>query len=322
MSDLSNSQTDRPKVQIKTITENHHEQRIDNYLLAILKGVPKSRIYNLLRKGEIRVNKKRVKPNTRLYIGDIVRIAPIVVEEKVSATVPTNLIDLIESRIVHEDNNLIIVNKPSGIAVHGGSGLSFGLIEIIRQLKDKEKSLELVHRLDRDTSGLIMIAKKRSVLKQLHAALREKNNVQKTYQALVFGNWPKRKLQVNMPLLKNELKSGERLVKVHPDGKESLTRFKLLRQFDGYSLIECEPVTGRTHQIRVHTQHAGHSIVGDEKYASTEQNKNAKQLGFKRLCLHASRLELVLGEEKLIVEAPIDEEWRYAMNNNLTDIHG
>lgn len=321
MAGLNNDQTNRPKVQIKTITENHHEQRIDNYLLAVLKGVPKSRIYNLLRKGEIRVNKKRVKPNTRVYIGDVVRIAPIVVEEKVSVAVPEHLIKLVESRIVHEDNNLLIINKPSGLAVHGGSGLNFGLIEVVRQLKQKEKSLELVHRLDRDTSGLIMIAKKRSVLKQLHAALREKNNVQKTYQALVFGGWPKRKLQVNAPLLKNELKSGERIVKVHPDGKESLTRFKLIRQFERYSLIECEPVTGRTHQIRVHTLHAGYPIVGDDKYAPSEDNKIAKELGFKRLCLHACRLELTLNEQKLIVEAPIDDEWRKAMMANLTDLH-
>lgn len=322
MSELNSNQNDRPKVKINVIDENNHDQRIDNYLLAVLKGVPKSRIYNLLRKGEIRVNKKRVKPNSRIYSGDIVRIAPIIMDQETSEThVPDQLLKLIESRIVHEDANLIVVNKPSGVAVHGGSGLSFGLIEVMRQLRPNDKNIELVHRLDRDTSGLIMISKKRSVLKQLHEALREKNNIKKTYQALVYGSWPKRKLQVNAPLLKNELKSGERVVKVHTEGKESLTMFKLLRQFESYSLIECEPVTGRTHQIRVHAQHAGYPIVGDDKYAPDELNKLAKTLGFKRLCLHAVKLELTLNEEKLVLEAPIDEEWKSCMNNNLTAIH-
>lgn len=322
MSDFNSNQSNRTKVQLNTIDENNHDQRIDNYLLTLLKGVPKTRIYNLLRKGEIRVNKKRVKPNTRIYSGDVVRIAPIVLDEPTEKkTIPSHLLAQIESRIVHEDANLIVVNKPSGLAVHGGSGLSFGLIEVVRQLREKEKNIELVHRLDRDTSGLIMISKKRSVLKQLHAALREKNNVQKTYQALVFGHWPKRKLQVNAPLLKNELKSGERIVKVHPDGKESLTKFKLIRQFEDYSLIECEPVTGRTHQIRVHTLHAGYPIVGDEKYSPSEDNKNAKALGFKRLCLHATKLDIQLNEERLIIEAPLDNDWRQAMNESLTGLH-
>jgi len=322
MSDTKSNEIDRPKVKMNTIDENNHDQRIDNYLMAQLKGVPKGRIYNLLRKGEIRVNKKRVKPDTRIYTGDIVRIAPIVVDPpKEASAVPEKLMKLIESRVVFEDASLIIVNKPSGLAVHGGSGLSFGLIEVVRQMWTKEKNLELVQRLDRDTSGLIMISKKRSVLKQLHAALRDKEGVQKTYQALVYGSWPKRKLQVNAPLLKNELKSGERVVKVHTEGKESLTRFKLLRQFEGYSLVECEPVTGRTHQIRVHTLHAGYPIVGDDKYSPSEQNKEAKALGFKRLCLHACKLDIMLNDQRILVEAPIDDEWRNAMNKNLTGIH-
>jgi len=322
MSDLNKNQSDRPQVKYYVIDENNHDQRVDNYLLSLLKGVPKGRIYNLLRKGEIRVNKKRTKPSDRIYSGDTVRVAPIVIEAKDAApTVSDNLMKLVESRIIYEDANLIVVNKPSGLAVHGGSGLSFGLIEVVRQLRDKEKNIELVHRLDRDTSGLIMISKKRSVLKQLHTALREKNNIKKTYQALVYGQWPKRKLQVNAPLLKNELKSGERVVKVHTEGKECLTKFKLIRQFDGYSLIECEPVTGRTHQIRVHTLHAGYSIVGDDKYSPSELNAEAKRLGFKRLCLHATRLDIRLNDERMLFEAPIDDEWRNAMNDNLVASH-
>ncbi len=306
---------ERPQVRFETIDESHDGQRVDNYLMTLLKGVPKGKIYNLLRKGEIRANKKRIKPDYRLSVGDVIRIAPIVlapVSDK--PTVPDGLKMEIERRIVFEDKGLLVVDKPSGLAVHGGSGLSFGLVEVVRQMRPDEKLVELVHRLDRDTSGLIMIAKKRSVLRALHEALREKEGVQKTYQALVVGSWPKRKLQVNAPLLKNELKSGERVVKVHTDGKESLTRFKVLRPFDGYTLIECEPVTGRTHQIRVHTQFAGYPIVGDDKYTPNDANQIAKQLGFKRLCLHAAKLELMHEGKKLVLEAPLEEGWKEAMD--------
>ena len=318
MSELEQNNSPRPAVRYVTIDENNIDQRIDNFLVTLLKGVPKGKIYNLLRKGEIRVNKKRTKPDYRLQMDDIVRIAPIVIApESDKPSLPDRLKTEIESRIVYEDKGLIVVDKPSGIAVHGGSGLSFGLIEIIRQIRPQEKFIELAHRLDRDTSGLIMIAKKRAVLKELHTALREKTGLQKTYLALVYGHWPKRKVQVNAPLLKNELKSGERVVKVHHDGKESLTRFKLVRQFEDYSLVECEPVTGRTHQIRVHALHAGYPIVGDEKYASAEQLKLTKDLGFKRLCLHATRLDMELQGERLLLEAPIEKSWQQLMNNVL-----
>ncbi|MCZ2720229.1 23S rRNA pseudouridine(955/2504/2580) synthase RluC [Marinomonas sp. 15G1-11] len=323
MSNSERNNTDYSKVTFVTIDENNHDQRVDNFLMTHLKGVPKGRIYNLLRKGEVRVNKKRVKPEVRLQSGDLVRIAPIRIEpasEKPS--VSDRLKSEVEGRIIFEDKKLMVINKPSGLAVHGGSGLSFGLVEVIRQMRPTEKFIELVHRLDRDTSGLIMVAKKRSVLKELHTALRDKEGIQKTYLALVHGSWSKRKLQVNAPLLKNELKSGERVVKVHTDGKESLTRFKLVRQFEGFSLIECEPVTGRTHQIRVHAQYAGHSIVGDEKYSTDDELKLAKSLGFKRLCLHATRLDFNLQEERLLLEAPIDDQWRELMNHSLESIHG
>ncbi|WP_111636958.1 MULTISPECIES: 23S rRNA pseudouridine(955/2504/2580) synthase RluC [Marinomonas] len=321
MSDSELNLTERPAVRYVTIDDNNTGQRIDNFLVTFLKGVPKGKIYNLLRKGEIRVNKKRTKPDYRLQNDDIVRIAPIVIApESDKPVLSDRLKNEIESRIVYEDKGLIVINKPSGLAVHGGSGLSFGLVEVIRQMRPLEKFIELVHRLDRDTSGLIMVAKKRSVLKELHTALREKEGVQKTYLALVYGSWPKRKLQVNAPLLKNELQSGERIVRVHTDGKDSLTRFKLVRQFEGYSLVECEPVTGRTHQIRVHTQYAGYPIVGDDKYAPAESIKESKALGFKRLCLHATRLEIMLNGERMLFEAPLDKEWQTLMNENLTDI--
>ncbi|ADZ91249.1 23S rRNA pseudouridine(955/2504/2580) synthase RluC [Marinomonas mediterranea] len=308
----------KTKVRFVDIDENNHGQRIDNFLITELKGLPKGKIYNLLRKGEIRVNKKRTKPDYRLQSGDIVRIAPLVLPERADKpTVAEGLKAQIESRIIYEDKGLLVVNKPSGLAVHGGSGLSFGLVEVVRQMRPLEKFVELVHRLDRDTSGLIMIAKRRSVLKLLHEALREKSGVQKTYLALVHGAWSKRKQKVDAPLLKNELKSGERVVRVNPEGKESLTRFNLVREFEGFSLIQCEPVTGRTHQIRVHTQFAGHSIVGDDKYTSSELNKQTKEMGFKRLCLHATRLEIDYEGEKLILEAPLDDEWKALMSNVL-----
>lgn len=322
-SDSETQNNARPTVTFVTIDENNHDQRVDNFLMGHLKGVPKSRIYNLLRKGEVRVNKKRIKAEVRLQSGDVVRIAPIVMDApKAAPGIPDRLLKQVEASIIHEDRGLIVVNKPTGLAVHGGSGLTFGLVEVIRALRPKEKFIELVHRLDRDTSGLIMIAKKRAVLMALHTALREKEGIQKTYLALVYGSWPKRKLQVNAPLLKNELKSGERVVKVHTDGKESLTRFRLVRQFDGFSLIECEPVTGRTHQIRVHTQYAGYSIVGDEKYATDEQLKVSKALGFKRLCLHATRLDFSLDGERYLLEAPLEASWKDLMANALTDLHG
>ncbi|GAB3475808.1 23S rRNA pseudouridine(955/2504/2580) synthase RluC [Marinomonas epiphytica] len=322
MANLEQKNGDRPAVRYVTIDDNHVQQRIDNFLVTFLKGVPKGKIYNLLRKGEIRVNKKRTKPDYRLQIDDIVRIAPIAIAPVADKpTLSEKLKSDIEARIVFEDKGLIVVNKPSGLAVHGGSGLSFGLVEVIRQMRPQEKFIELAHRLDRDTSGLIMIAKKRAVLKELHQALREKEGIQKTYLALVYGGWPKRKSQVNAPLLKNELRSGERVVKVHPDGKESLTRFKLVRQFEGYSLVECEPVTGRTHQIRVHTLHAGYPIVGDDKYAPSEDLKQTKELGFKRLCLHATRLDITHNGERLLLEAPLDDEWQKLMNQKLVGLY-
>ncbi|RDL45899.1 23S rRNA pseudouridine(955/2504/2580) synthase RluC [Marinomonas piezotolerans] len=310
----NNPQNERPQVRFVTIDDSHDGQRIDNFLMTFLKGVPKGKIYNLLRKGEIRVNKKRTKPDYKLSVEDIIRIAPIVVTPTSDKPIVSEGLKAeIEARIIFEDKGLIVVNKPSGLAVHGGSGLNFGLVEVVRQMRPQEKFIELVHRLDRDTSGLIMIAKKRSVLRALHESLREKTGIQKTYHALVFGSWPKRKLQVNAPLLKNELKSGERIVKVHTDGKESLTRFNVVRFFDEFSLVECEPVTGRTHQIRVHAQFAGYPIVGDDKYAPNELNAKAKVLGLKRLCLHAAKLELVHNGEKLVLEAPIDSGWKAAM---------
>ena len=296
------------KVSFVDIDEDRAGQRVDNFLLGHLKGVPKSKVYRIVRKGEVRVNKGRVKPDYRLQAGDKVRIPPVQVAE--SAPVKqagSKLLKLLESSILFEDDALMIINKPSGLAVHGGSGINLGLIESLRQLRPEERSLELVHRLDRDTSGCVMVAKKRSMLRFLHQALRE-GTIKKRYLCLVAGKWPKRKLQVNAPLLKNQLNSGERMVRVDPDGKPSLTYFSVVKNFQDVTLVEAMPHTGRTHQIRVHARHAGHGLIGDQKYGDDELNKTMKQYGFNRLFLHAAALELALPDgSPLVVEAPLEE---------------
>lgn len=306
---------DTAKVRLVSIDPDLAGQRLDNYLMAQLKGVPKSRVYNLIRKGEVRVNKGRSKPDYKLCPGDLVRIPPVRVAEKVESApvrVSNQLAALLEKSILYEDDGMLVVNKPPGVAVHGGSGVSLGLIEALRQMRPEARYLELVHRLDRDTSGCIMIAKKRSYLRHLQAALRDKaqGEVIKVYQALVTGAWSKRCHQINAPLLKIEVADDERVVKVHPDGKPSLTLFRILRQFDGFTLVEARPITGRTHQIRVHAQYAGHSLVGDEKYGDDELNASLRQQGFKRLFLHAWALEFYLpgAEVRTRVEAPLPED--------------
>ncbi|MFA3790333.1 23S rRNA pseudouridine(955/2504/2580) synthase RluC [Aliiglaciecola sp. SL4] len=283
--------TNFDKVQFLAIDEEHEGQRIDNFLRTLLKGVPKSMIYRIVRKGEVRVNKKRIKPEYKLISGDEIRLPPIRVSES-NQTAPSTKLDKVatlESHILYEDEVLIVVNKPSGMAVHGGSGLSFGVIEALRALRPTAKFLELVHRLDRDTSGCLLIAKKRSALKHLHEQLRNKT-VDKRYQALVHGNWPENRFKVKAPLLKNIVKSGERIVTVAAEGKESETRFRILESFSQATLVEASPITGRTHQIRVHCQHAGHPIAGDNKYKDEEFNHFMAKLGLHRLFLHAHRI--------------------------------
>lgn len=300
----------QPGVQLVPVNEDNAGQRIDNFLLTRLKGVPKSMIYRILRKGEVRVNKKRVRPEYRLEDGDLVRIPPVrVAQRDEPRQVGDKLTQQLEARILFESKEILIINKPSGLAVHGGSGISLGLIEALRQMRPECRFLELVHRLDRDTSGCIMVAKKRSALRYMHDALQRKK-VNKIYHALVVGNWPSRSKQVDAPLLKNELKSGERVVKVDAAGKASLTQFKVLRRFSpDATLVEARPITGRTHQIRVHCQFAGHAIVGDEKYCADHLNRTFKAQGFGRLMLHAARLRVELADgEVLDVEAPLDKE--------------
>jgi 23S rRNA pseudouridine955/2504/2580 synthase len=298
------------KAHICDVDEGYAAQRIDNFLRNKLKGVPKTRIYRMIRKGEVRVNKGRVKPDYKLKAGDKVRIPPVTITETAPVdTVSHNFASLIESSILYEDSALMVVNKPSGIAVHGGSGIKLGLIEALRQIRPEQKNLELVHRLDRDTSGCVMIAKKRSLLKFLHEQLRG-DGVDKRYLALVVGRWPNRKQQVDVALQKITLVSGERRVKAVTDGKASITKFTVLQRYSGYTLVEVKPVTGRTHQIRVHCQYAGHPIAGDVKYGLDEDNAALKQIGLARLFLHAHRLTIPMpdSQQHMTTDAPLDPE--------------
>lgn len=299
----------RQGVQLVTVDEDNDDQRVDNFLMSRLRGVPKSIIYRIVRKGEVRVNKGRVKPDTRLRAGDAVRIPPIVRKEKPEQVKPGSRVQgVMEAAVIFENDQMLVVNKPSGIAVHGGSGLSFGLIEVLRSSRPDSRFLELVHRLDRDTSGLVMVAKKRSALRYLQDELRQKR-VRKYYHALVTGRWPEHLDRVDEPLLRYEMPNGERRVKVDSAGKASLTTFRCLERFQGYTLVEASPVTGRTHQIRVHSAWAGHPIAGDDKYMDEVSMKAFRAIGGQRLMLHARALEFRLpgSDEMMRLDAPYDE---------------
>lgn len=305
----TDSKTGSASVSWVEVDEEMSGQRIDNFLITHLKGVPKTLVYRILRKGEVRVNKKRVKAPYRIQPGDTIRIPPVRTSDpKIAPKVGKGLASSLEDAVIYEDNELLIINKPTGLAVHGGSGINLGLIEALRQLRPQAKFLELVHRLDRDTSGCVMIAKKRSALKKLHEDLRF-NRIDKIYNALVVGHWPKRKHHIKAPLRKNELRSGERVVRVSVDGKESHTEFRVLELFRDYTLVEAKPITGRTHQIRVHCQFAEHAIVGDDKYCDEKINKDAREYGVRRLFLHAGELRLRSPKTGQLIKAiaPLDE---------------
>ncbi|MBE9540556.1 MAG: 23S rRNA pseudouridine(955/2504/2580) synthase RluC [Proteobacteria bacterium] len=295
------------RVQHKTIDADSAGQRLDNYLLRELKGVPRTRIYRACRKGEVRINKGRVKPDYRVKAGDVLRIPPIRVPEPSQApTIARKWSELLTRSVVYEDKGLLVINKPSGLAVHGGSGLSYGLIECLRQMRPDDRYLELVHRIDRDTSGCIMIAKRRPVLREIHRQLRE-GTVDKRYLALVAGHWPKQCRVVDAPLFKFKLPSGESLVRVAKEGKAAVTRFSIVERFANATLIEAKPVTGRTHQIRVHAQHVGFPLLGDDKYSSDEDREFCKKIGLKRLFLHARFLGVGLPEQgRVEIDAPLD----------------
>ncbi len=297
-----------PRVYHISVPEEVENQRIDNFLITHLKGVPKTYIYRVIRKGEIRVNKGRVKPDYRLKAGDSIRIPPVrqssghghghgsEQNSEPRLRIPSRVETEIENHILYEDNEILVLNKPAGLAVHGGSGLNFGVIEALRIIRPKQKTLELVHRLDRDTSGCLLIAKKRSALKFLHEQLNE-GQVEKKYLALVKGDWQAGEI-VDAPLIKNQLSSGERIVRVGKTGKPSTTEFRVLERFNIATLMEIKLITGRTHQIRVHCQYAGHPVAGDQKYGDDEFNRLMKEKGLARLFLHASRVSFILPSDQ------------------------
>lgn len=306
----------RTEVQFVDIDDDMAGQRIDNFLRNQLKNIPKSVIYRILRKGEVRVNKKRIKAEYKLAAGDVVRIPPVTVEikEQTNAALSTKLnrVAELEDCILYEDEHLLILNKPSGTAVHGGSGLKFGAIEALRALRPQARFLELVHRIDRDTSGILLVAKKRSALRQLQSQFREKT-VQKYYYALVMGEWQTKHKVVNAPLLKNEVNS---IVRVNPVGKPSETRFKIIEKFPQATLIQASPITGRTHQIRVHTQYVGHPIAWDDRYGDRRFDAYTAQFGINRLFLHAAHILFLhpATGEKMEIHAPLEAQLQQALD--------
>lgn len=285
--------TDFSRVNLITITPNQDGQRIDNFLLARLKGLPRSHLYKLIRDDEIRINKKRCKPHDRVSTGDVVRIAPVRLSVREAPVIGDEFGQGLLARIIYEDEGLMVFNKPHGMAVHGGSGESFGVIEALRVASGK-KYLELIHRIDKDTSGLLLIAKKRSTLKQLQEQFRQKT-INKDYLCLVHGSVKGDQSVIDKPLLKYTLPNGEHRVKIDASGKPSQTHIKVLARFEidgrAVSLVKASPKTGRTHQIRVHMASLGHALLGDDKYQTPAQKSQCPTV-IKRLCLHAWQLHL------------------------------
>ncbi len=313
----SNRSANAPSVRHVEVDETRDGQRLDNFLLAVLKGVPKSRIYRCLRKGEVRVNRGRVGPDYRLQVGDMVRIPPIRTAPDatphVKSAARAGSLDWLANRVLYEDEHLMVLDKPAGMAVHAGSGVAAGLIEALRAWRPQAPMLELVHRLDRATSGCLLIAKSRTTLTHLHAQLR-RGEVAKHYLALVQGRF--RHTRTISANLERRRRDGERMVGTTEEGKEAVTRFHPRRQYRLATLVEIELLTGRTHQARVHAVHAGHPIAGDDKYGDREFNRTLRAFGLRRLFLHAARLEFRHPEriDKMTAEAPLPLELSDVLN--------
>jgi len=294
-----------------TISDGQAGQRIDNFLVKHLKGVPKSHIYRLLRSGQVRINSGRKKPHYKLCAGDILRLPPVRINENQDTQIPESVTRLLKDAIIFEDDKLIAINKPSGIAVHKGSGLKFGVIEAFRQI-DPKQPLELVHRLDRETSGCLLLAKDRQVLAQLHEMLRHETimHMEKTYLTLLDGVWTQGKQTIDTGISKIK-RGGEHIMQVDADGDRAISHFQPLEIFENNarpcSLMQITIDTGRTHQIRVHAQHSGHAIIGDSKYGNKEANRAFRESGLKRLFLHAKRLYLPL-PDPITLDAPLSDE--------------
>lgn len=309
-------------VQMVTISTDFEGQRIDNFLLRHLKGVPKTYIYRILRKGQVRVNKGRIRPNYRLKNGDTIRIPPVrqsQSDDKKNIRVPAYVLSQLQNATLFENDNVLVLDKPAGLAVHAGSGLGYGLIEAMRQMRPENGFLELAHRLDRETSGCLILAKSRPALLMLHDQFRS-SGMSKRYLALLAGSWQNGDQTVSAPLMKNTIRGGERMVQVSEEGKSAVTHFHPLSIFPEASLVEVQLETGRTHQIRVHAMHIGHPVVGDSKYGDADINRQFQKLGLKRLFLHAHSVEFtlpgkqtVVGEE-LLISAPLPLELQQALN--------
>jgi len=307
--------TASPTARLVEISSDEAGQRIDNFLARHLKGVPKSYIYRILRRGEVRVNSGRIQAKYKLCEGDRVRIPPVrVAENSTTGIRPGAGMDL-EARILFENNVCLVLNKPAGIAVHGGSGLSYGVIEALRAARPDAPSLELAHRLDRETSGCLVIAKRRSFLRSFHEQLRQ-GEVNKHYLALIAGRWEGGKRTVDAPLRKNQLRGGERMVTVDSEGKQAVTVFRPVSRFAEATLVDVELKTGRTHQIRVHALHIGHPLAGDTKYGDAEFNRRMRDLGLRRLALHAHLIEfsLPLVADRITLSAPLDADLKAVLD--------
>ncbi|MFL9584955.1 RluA family pseudouridine synthase [Stenotrophomonas sp. AB1(2024)] len=309
----------KTSVRLLTVPADRAGQRLDNFLLGQLKGAPRSLVYKLVRSGQVRVNGGRAKAERKLVEGDEVRVPPVrLTEEGDKAGPPAAFMKRLEDAIVYEDERLLALNKPSGVASHGGSGISFGAIETLRALRPG-KTLELVHRLDRDTSGLLIVAKKRSALSELQALLREDHGagIRKRYLTLLVGRMPDGTMTVDAPLHVGLRQGGERHVQVNAIGKASVSHFSVLERRGGHSFCEVRIETGRTHQIRVHAQHLGHPVAGDDKYGDPDVNKRLRdQIGLKRLFLHAASLEFSLdaGKTPYLLNAPLADELNEVLN--------
>jgi 23S rRNA pseudouridine955/2504/2580 synthase len=293
--------------------EGDEGQRLDNFLLRTLGSVPRSLVYRILRTGEVRVNGRRAKPVYRLVAGDRVRLPPLQgvgrKQDEGAPKAPSKALrEFVTGTVIYEDRDLIVVNKPAGVAVHGGSGVSFGVIESLRAVHPQLKELELVHRLDRETSGCLLVAKRRAVLRDLHSQLRERQ-MEKRYLALVVGRWPFGVKTIDLPLKTNLKQGGERVVRVHSEGQHAVTTFKPIEQFGKRAtLLDVDLGTGRTHQIRVHAAHAGYPGAGDGKYGDREQDAKLKAFGLSRMFLHAASLTFRRGDESFTATAPLAPE--------------
>lgn len=273
-----------------TVTSEYQGVRLDNCLIARLKGLPRTKIYSIIRKGEVRVNSSRSAPSLKLKIGDLIRIPPYRTSTIEKVFTSNSLKEKIINSIISAEKEFIIMNKPVGIACHGGSGISSGVIEIIRDVDPKYKDAQLAHRIDRDTSGCLVIALKKSFLRKLHQEIRNKQ-VDKYYDLVVFGSWPEELKSVNKPISKSKSKSGEREAIIDSGGKESLTEFHIIQSNNNYSLLKAKIITGRMHQIRAHTQFEGYPIVGDKKYGDEILNERARKKGLNRMLLHANSIK-------------------------------